>query len=79
MKNRKNNNNENITSNNEIKNTAYSFDETNSVYVIYDKDTNQVLRTTRDESMVKMYLDNPDFDPSFPGSELEYREMNSIN
>ena len=46
---------------------------------IYDKNTNQVLKTTKDESMVKMYLDNPDFDPSFPGIELEDREMNSIN
>lgn len=25
-----------------------------------------------DETMLKMYLDNPDFDPTFPGIQPEY-------
>ena len=54
------------------KDFGYFFDETNSVYTIYDKNTNEVVQTTMDETMLKMYLDNPDFDPTFPGIQPEY-------
>ena len=47
----------------------YSFDETNEIYVIYDKNTNEVLQTTKDIDLLEMYESDPEFNPSFQGVE----------
>ena len=67
------NNSKNINSNNieEKVTTDYSYDETNSIYTIYDKNTNKILQTTEDEAAIKMYLENPDFNPDLPEIENE--------
>lgn len=58
--------------NSDVNNTeskiSYTQDNTTGEYIIYDENGQEITRVM-DEAEIKIYEDNPDYDPKLPGSD----------
>jgi FtsZ-interacting cell division protein ZipA len=62
---------ENANTNTSNTNITYEQDNETGEYIIYNKETGEEITRVTDEAEIKIYEDNPDYDPKLPVSSYE--------
>jgi FtsZ-interacting cell division protein ZipA len=64
--------NETTSTANTTTSVTYEQDEETGEYIIYNKETGEEITRVTDEAEIKIYEDNPDYDPKLPTSDVDY-------